>query len=1024
MYIKRCFQVFWICQKHRMDGFLCPNGTLFNQQVFVCDWWFNVDCSAAPEYYSRNQFIYAGPGIGIDGQPVRGLSLPIASSNRVANVLPPLPPPVRNNALLAPPVQGSQVQSSNQVARVSSVTARPPDFQSRADSLNNYLKSVQGGGSGPSYQSQLASRMQNNPNRLHDVKPTTPSPPAFNENDKRVPAASSQISQAQITSGTSRPIALSNYQPQHVETVSIVTTPYPTTRVTTPRPPPPPIPKLHISPTAKPIKGPSPTPFANVIKLGTTVTITSTPKPDYSTKQSLFKGIISSTVKPSKASGFKLSSSNLVASSQQHEKTVSLNHPTHAPNYYSRPGTTEDPTNTVRPADYSPSRAPDPTPPSAFSSPGYLPTNRPQNYVESASFGRGHQFTTSSLKTLVSHGMRSNQFSNSNVNGQRENIYASTSRKDTFVEFPYSPSQQKYKQKLAEQALNKDISSSKTIVTAVPHFFGQRSNVFGGTDSFSFISNNNKQILIDHTNYSQRQGPFTKPRTSINHNHPQQVHHDNHKQYLHQQQNNNLQHAQHTGPPRQQQIIQHTTTRAPQPPPTQYLDSTGPSPSRPTPTLIPPPQHIPQQHIPVTSTIKPEQRFIVTYTPSPPPQHIPSSTAQYHQQVPPQHLQSTFPPPPIQHHHPPPLTRNDAVTQRDGFAHLNAGSFVSIQTTAPPFSQQILKHNSLQPYHDSKNSGGIVTYTSTGPPPTPQQVIFSNPPTAHSNFAPFAPSTAAPRTFSHGPPQQNLVLSSTPQPHHNHNLQSTPSPYFEQVSLAPSVAPSPTPYSTPNNYIAAPTQSPFHSTSPGHRQNPYLPHNHGKQKSKQQHRPPPVNAGGNGNGGVSFPQGGITTTIKYPEGTGKLRLDFSGGNSNRKNIVDFTYSASPTPTAPSNYIHHSSTTPYPSNTDRFNHAVSSTTGRPQSSARAPASGRSSGRLAGAVTNKSNLSSSAIYVDTAATAESVSTPVTVPSPSATTPSSVSPLPPVSTSSYGLRLSATAKKRMTGAWQSYFSSKSES
>ncbi len=25
--------------------FLCPNGTLFNQQYFICDWWFNVDCS-------------------------------------------------------------------------------------------------------------------------------------------------------------------------------------------------------------------------------------------------------------------------------------------------------------------------------------------------------------------------------------------------------------------------------------------------------------------------------------------------------------------------------------------------------------------------------------------------------------------------------------------------------------------------------------------------------------------------------------------------------------------------------------------------------------------------------------------------------------------------------------------------------------------------------------------------------------------------------------------------------------------
>jgi len=28
-------------------SFLCPNGTIFNQEYFICDWWFNVDCSEA-----------------------------------------------------------------------------------------------------------------------------------------------------------------------------------------------------------------------------------------------------------------------------------------------------------------------------------------------------------------------------------------------------------------------------------------------------------------------------------------------------------------------------------------------------------------------------------------------------------------------------------------------------------------------------------------------------------------------------------------------------------------------------------------------------------------------------------------------------------------------------------------------------------------------------------------------------------------------------------------------------------------
>jgi len=33
-------------------SFICPNGTVFNQQIFVCDWWFNVDCASSADLYS------------------------------------------------------------------------------------------------------------------------------------------------------------------------------------------------------------------------------------------------------------------------------------------------------------------------------------------------------------------------------------------------------------------------------------------------------------------------------------------------------------------------------------------------------------------------------------------------------------------------------------------------------------------------------------------------------------------------------------------------------------------------------------------------------------------------------------------------------------------------------------------------------------------------------------------------------------------------------------------------------------
>ena len=45
-------QVFHICAANAEGGlakysFLCPNGTIFNQEYFICDWGFNVDCSEA-----------------------------------------------------------------------------------------------------------------------------------------------------------------------------------------------------------------------------------------------------------------------------------------------------------------------------------------------------------------------------------------------------------------------------------------------------------------------------------------------------------------------------------------------------------------------------------------------------------------------------------------------------------------------------------------------------------------------------------------------------------------------------------------------------------------------------------------------------------------------------------------------------------------------------------------------------------------------------------------------------------------
>jgi len=55
-------QAYHICQLResglvQQDSFLCPNGTIFNQQYLVCDWWFNFDCSTAQDFYSVNEAI-------------------------------------------------------------------------------------------------------------------------------------------------------------------------------------------------------------------------------------------------------------------------------------------------------------------------------------------------------------------------------------------------------------------------------------------------------------------------------------------------------------------------------------------------------------------------------------------------------------------------------------------------------------------------------------------------------------------------------------------------------------------------------------------------------------------------------------------------------------------------------------------------------------------------------------------------------------------------------------------------------
>lgn len=48
-------QAYHVCHDGREgdqgSSFLCTNGTLFNQALFACDWWYNVDCRQSQQLW-------------------------------------------------------------------------------------------------------------------------------------------------------------------------------------------------------------------------------------------------------------------------------------------------------------------------------------------------------------------------------------------------------------------------------------------------------------------------------------------------------------------------------------------------------------------------------------------------------------------------------------------------------------------------------------------------------------------------------------------------------------------------------------------------------------------------------------------------------------------------------------------------------------------------------------------------------------------------------------------------------------
>lgn len=50
-------QAYHLCYNGRKDSFLCGVGTVFNQRILHCDYWYSVDCAKSSQYYGSNAYM-------------------------------------------------------------------------------------------------------------------------------------------------------------------------------------------------------------------------------------------------------------------------------------------------------------------------------------------------------------------------------------------------------------------------------------------------------------------------------------------------------------------------------------------------------------------------------------------------------------------------------------------------------------------------------------------------------------------------------------------------------------------------------------------------------------------------------------------------------------------------------------------------------------------------------------------------------------------------------------------------------
>lgn len=50
-------QAYHLCYNGRKESFLCGVGTVFNQRILHCDYWYSVECGKSSQYYGSNAYM-------------------------------------------------------------------------------------------------------------------------------------------------------------------------------------------------------------------------------------------------------------------------------------------------------------------------------------------------------------------------------------------------------------------------------------------------------------------------------------------------------------------------------------------------------------------------------------------------------------------------------------------------------------------------------------------------------------------------------------------------------------------------------------------------------------------------------------------------------------------------------------------------------------------------------------------------------------------------------------------------------